>query len=132
MKKIILFAALLCAFSISGIIFTGCGNKQNTSIIKKEKYAEVLNQVDTFVYELDKNYDHYDLYGKHKKDVSSDNKSFSVTPMGRVIIVKVNDVVPDSYYNDVKDNIKKKYENDNRVNDVFINNGGTITIDCRN
>lgn len=126
-----LVALMLCMVSIMCII--GCENKINKKdIVVKEKYTDVTKQVEFFVNELDKVYEHYDAYGRHKTDVFSEGKCFSITPIGRLIIVKINDVVPDTYYIDVKDKIKEKYKNDKRVNDVFINNGGTITIDCRN
>lgn len=51
--------------------------------------------------------------------------------MGRLIIVKKNSYATDVTYTDVKEALEKHYQNNYKVNDVYINNGGTVTIDCR-
>jgi len=53
-------------------------------------------------------------------------------PVGRLINVKILKVVSDDIYKDLKEDLKSHYKDDTRVNDVYINNGGTIMIDCRN
>lgn len=78
---------------------------------------------------LDVVYEHYDAFGS-KATETSDGK-FTVTPMGRLIIVKKNSYATDVTYTDVKEALENHYQNNYKVNDVYINNGGTVTIDCR-
>lgn len=52
-------------------------------------------------------------------------------PIGRLINVKILKVVSDEVYNDLMEDLKSHYNKDKRVNNVYINNSGTIIIDCR-
>ena len=47
-----------------------------------------------------------------------------------MIVVKKKSYVSNSY-NDICSALKTHYKNKPKVNEVYINNGGTITIDCR-
>lgn len=101
-------------------------------VVSKMKYTKVSDKVDYFVDQLTTTYEHYDAFGKHAETVYSEGKSFRISPMGRLIVVKVDEYVSDDYYEDVFKTLKAKFDGDSRVRDVFINDGGTITIDCRN
>ena len=52
--------------------------------------------------------------------------------MGRLIIVKIEEYVPDEKYESLRKSLEKRYKRDSRVNKVYINQGGTVVIDCRN
>lgn len=95
---------------------------------KKELYG----LTDSFVESLQTTYDSYGILGgeAHKK-LTSDGQ-YQVMPIGRLINVKILKVVSDDIYKDLKEDLKSHYKNDKRVNDVYINKGGTIMIDCRN
>jgi hypothetical protein len=71
------------------------------------------------------------LNGEEYKKITNDGK-YQVMPFRRLVNVKILDVVSDDVYEDLKEDLKGHYEDDNRVNEVYINNGGTIMIDCRN
>ena len=102
-------------------LFLGC------SPSKKELYKVT----DYFVESLETNYESYGLAGwKHTK--TTESGLYRVTPMGRLISVKILEVVENDMYEDLKEDLKSHYRNDKRVNDVYINQGGTIMIDCRN
>jgi hypothetical protein len=69
-------------------------------------------------------------------DVTDDTKqtkdgTFQVMPVGKLIIVKYLNAENNNKYEDLKSDLKSHYLNDNRVNDVYINQGGTVVIDCR-
>ena len=51
--------------------------------------------------------------------------------MGRLIIVKKNLTADDIPYEKLAEILKRHYKSNKKVNDVFVNNGGTVTIDCR-
>lgn len=53
-------------------------------------------------------------------------------PIGRLINVKILKAVTDDVYRDLEEDLESHYKNDRRVNNVYINNAGTIMIDCRN
>ncbi|PHR18259.1 MAG: hypothetical protein COA38_20130 [Fluviicola sp.] len=53
-------------------------------------------------------------------------------PTGRLIIVKYLNADNNNKYEDLKSDLKSHYSDDDQVNDVYINQGGTVVIDCRN
>ena len=57
---------------------------------------------------------------------------YTIMPMGRLINVKIEKSVEDKVYEDLRKDLEKHYHNDSRVNKVYINQGGTVMIDCRN
>jgi hypothetical protein len=104
------------------IILTSCSSSNK----------ELYSVTDTFVESFQKTYDSYGVFGgdDHKK-VTSDGQ-YQVMPVGRLINVKILKAVSDDVYLGLKDDLKNHYKNDKRVNDVYISNGGTVMIDCRN
>ncbi len=95
---------------------------------KKELYSIT----DSFVESLQTTYDSYGIFGGDEyKKVTSDGQ-YQVMPIGRLINVKILKFVTDDVYKDLQEDLKSHYKNDKRVNDVYVNNGGTIMIDCRN
>ena len=91
-------------------------------------YSALFAKTDYFIDMLDTVYEHYDALGKKAAD-SSDGR-FTVTPMGRMIIVKKKSSTSMTY-SEIENALKAHYKNNSKVNDVYKNNGGTITIDCR-
>tara|TARA_B110000046_G_scaffold176740_1_gene202731 strand:- start:459 stop:866 length:408 start_codon:yes stop_codon:yes gene_type:complete len=82
------------------------------------------------------------LSGKKYSKKTTDGK-YRVTPFGRLINVKILEVVEDGTvevfkhyikkykYEELRDDLTDHYEDDNRVIKVYINQGGTIMVDCR-
>ncbi len=93
-------------------------------------YHSLFVTCDYFIDMLDTVYEHYDAFGSKAKD-TSDGK-FTVTPMGRLIIVKKKTYDSSITYSSIESALESHYSGNRKVNDVFQNNGGTITIDCRN
>ena len=98
----------------------GCDNKK-----------ELYHQVDFFVEELDTHYAHYDMFGQHSTSVKSGTKTYTVTPLGRLINVKIEDFVPDEDYEKLRGSLEKHFQGDSRVRDVYICGAGTVMVDCR-
>lgn len=95
---------------------------------KKELYGIT----DSFVESLQTTYDSYGILGGKEHIKTTSDGQYQVMPVGRLINVKILKVVSDDVYKDLKEDLKNHYKADKRVNDVYINNGGTIMIDCRN
>ena len=68
--------------------------------------------------------------GGVKSSDSSDGK-YTVSIIGRLIIVKKN-YSSGATYSRIKEALEYHYKGNTKVKDVFLNNGGTVTIDCRN
>ena len=113
---------MCCVCSIS----TSCSK----DIEEKFFYISLFRKTDQFIDMLDTIYENYDFFGKKKKD-SSDGM-FTVTPIGRMIIVKKKIIAGNISYSELEDALKSHYINNFKVNDVYQNKGGTVTIDCRN
>lgn len=107
---------------VAVILFANC------SPSKKALYK----QTDAFVESLQTTYDHYGLFTVENNSKLTEDSLYRVTPVGRLIIVKINKGVDTEEYEDLKEDLKDHYEGDSRVNDVYINKKGTVVIDCRN
>lgn len=92
---------------------------------------ELYEITDSFVESLDTEFESYGIQGEKYSRKTTDGK-YRVMPIGRLINIKIMEVVKDQTYEELKDDLADHYENDKRVNKVYINNGGTIMIDCRN
>lgn len=112
---------------ISVVSMTSCSKDHDDDY--DSNYAALFAKTDYFIDMLDEVYEHYDAFGSEATE-TSDGK-FTVTPMGRLIIVKKNSYATDITYTDVKEALEEHYRNNRKVNEIYINNGGTITIDCR-
>ena len=93
--------------------------------------SNLYEHTDYFVDQLSTTYQSYGLQGLSEKKTTKDSK-YSVTPMGRLIIVKIEDYVSDDKYESLRKDLERHYKKDRRVNRVYINQGGTVVIDCRN
>jgi hypothetical protein len=114
MKKIIYFTIL--AFIVS------------CSPSKKELYGIT----DSFVESLQTTYDSYGILGGREYIKSTSDGLYQVMPVGRLINVKILKAVSNDAYKELEEDLENHYKNDKRVNNVYINNAGTIMIDCRN
>jgi hypothetical protein len=115
MKKIIIYSILL-------ITALGCSQS------KKDLY-EIT---DKFVLSLETTYESYGMLGGSKFSETTSDGLYTVTPIGRLINVKIQKVVSDKEYESLRKSLEKHYKNDSRVNKVYVNQGGTIMVDCRN
>lgn len=120
---------LLLTLLFLSSINSSCSKDPTYEEIIEEQYATVFKETDYFIDMLDKIYEHYDALGS-KSTKTSDGK-YTVTPMGRLIIVKINSVVDNKTYEELKKALETHYRNNPKVIDCFVNNGGTVTIDCR-
>lgn len=111
----------LIVLSLSLFLIVGCSQS------KKELY-EIT---DSFVESLNTTYESYGLFGGSHSRTTSDGL-YTVTPIGRLINVKIQKYVSNEEYEDLREDLEDHYEDDYRVKKVYINKGGTVIIDCRN
>jgi hypothetical protein len=114
MKKTIYF--LIVAFIVS------------CSPSKKELHGIA----DSFIDSLQTTYNSYGVLGGKEHIKTTSDGQYQVMPVGRLINVKILKVVNDDVYKNLVEDLKSHYKDDKRVNDVYLNNGGTVMIDCRN
>lgn len=100
-------------------------------LVSCESHTDLYKQTDYFVGQLSTSYQSYGLQGLSYKRYADGGK-YSITPMGRLIIVKIEKYAPDSEYDTLRRILEKHYKGDYRVNKVYINQGGTVVIDCGN
>lgn len=118
MKK----SKILFIFTFSLVmILTSCSERK-----------ELYQFTDVFVETLSTTKSSYSVFesGSDKK-ITSDNR-YQVMPSGRLIIVKFLDATDNKNYTELKEDLSDHYSGDKRVNEVYINQGGTVVIDCRN
>lgn len=116
MKKVIIFIISCLGFAL---------------MVSCSTHSNLYEQTDYFVEQLSSTYQSYGLQGLSEKRTTKDGK-YSVIPMGRLIIVKIEEYVPDDKYESLRKDLERHYKKDSRVNRVYINQGGTVVIDCRN
>lgn len=115
---------LLCSLAVA---VTSCSDDDDD--VEPQSFSALYAKTDHFVDMLDTVYESYDALGK-KATNTSDGK-FTVTPLGRLILVKKKASASDISYTQVQSALKNHYKNKSKVRDVFLNQGGTVTIDCR-
>lgn len=113
---------MLCGIALA---VASCGKEDTVP----QPFSALFAETDHFIGMLDTVYERYDAFGKKATD-TRDGK-FTVTPIGRLIIVKKKALASDITYSQVQAELEIHYKNERKVNDVFLNNGGTVTIDCR-
>lgn len=115
MKKVLLlFFTIACLFGCSG------------------STKELFQATDKFVESLDTTYESYGMLGGMDDAIITSDGLYKVTPIGRLINVRIEKFVEDEEYEKLRARLERHYKNDDRVNDVYINQGGTVMIDCRN
>ena len=115
MKKILVYF-------ISLIFVMGC------SPSKKELYEKT----DAFVQSLETTYESYGVFGGLNYAVTTSDGLYQISPIGRLINVKILKAVSKDEYEELREDLEDHYDGDARVNDVYISNAGTVMIDCRN
>lgn len=93
---------------------------------------ELFEITDEFVLSLDSAYRSYGAFGGLEYQKTTSDGLYTVFPMGRLINVKIEEYVESDVYEKLRKRLERHYKNDNRVNKIYINQGGTIMIDCRN
>lgn len=89
---------------------------------------DLYTRTDYFVNSL---YTTYESFGLMESSVYSNNDYYKITPIGRLINVRIEKDVNDNQYKKLLKQIKRHYKNNWKVKNVYICNGGTIIIDCR-
>lgn len=116
MKRILLLlTSVLCL-----CFFSSCNSR-----------GDLYDQTDYFVEKLSTTYQSYGLQGLSDKRFTKDHK-YGIAPMGRLIIVRFEEYATSDEYESLRKDLERHYKNDHRVNRVYINQGGTCVIDCRN
>jgi len=93
--------------------------------------SELYKITDSFVNSISIN-GSYGILEVSENTTQTKDGTFQVMPTGRLIIVKYLSADNNDKYEDLKSDLTSHYSNDKRVNDVYINQGGTVVIDCRN
>lgn len=118
MKSKDLFILLFAIVFMMGS--SSCSKDDDNEITE---YKALFYTTDKFVNDLG--------YSGSKADSeTTTDRKYIVSVLGRIIIVKKNSYTGPSY-REVRDALYSHHKSNSRVNDVFINQNGTVTIDCR-
>ncbi|CCG54161.1 Probable lipoprotein precursor [Flavobacterium indicum GPTSA100-9 = DSM 17447] len=93
--------------------------------------SELFKETDFFVESLYTTYESYGILGYSENAKTTSDGLYTITPIGRLINVKILKAVEKEEYEDLKEDLKNHYEGNTKVNDVYICKAGTIMIDCR-
>lgn len=103
-------------------IIIGCTQSSN---------KELFEKTDAFVQKLQTEYESYGLIGLNESVTTSDGH-YTITPIGRLINVKIKESASEKDYEDLKSTLESHYKDNKNVNKVYIAQAGTVMIDCRN
>lgn len=119
------FLRLFAVMLLVGVSLVSCTKTPVVDV----RFNSLFRTTDHFVDMLDSVYEHYDALGKKAQD-SSDGK-YTVTPIGRLIVVKKKSYGGDATYKEIAAALSAHYATERKVKKVFENESGTVTIDCR-
>lgn len=91
---------------------------------------ELYGVTDPLVKGLETTYESYGLIGVAKFQQESEH--YVAIPFGRMIGVNYTDKVKKINYDKLLKVLQRHYKGRKVVNNIFINEAGSITIDCRN
>jgi hypothetical protein len=94
--------------------------------------SELFKETDSFVESLQTTYESYGMLGGTEHIKTTSDGLYTITPIGRLINIKIQKVVENGEYEELIQNLKDHYEGNSKVNEVYICQAGTIMIDCRN
>lgn len=93
---------------------------------------ELFKETDAFVESLQAMHESYGLLTGTNHAKKTSDGLYTITPVGRLINVKIEKVVEKGEYEELQQDLKDHYEGNANVKDVYICGAGTIMIDCRN
>lgn len=108
--------------SVYLFLITGCSPSK----------SELFKETDSFVESLQTTYESYGILGGSEYAKTTSDGLYTITPVGRLINVKIQKVAESGEYEELKQDLKEHYEGYTKVDDVYICQAGTIMIDCRN
>lgn len=120
MKKFLFYAIMALTMISTCVTFSSCS-----------KDDDEVSSIDS---QLSSLYSKTDYYVKSSTGAGSSKTSdgkYIVTKIGKLVVVKKNTSSNSITYSELASALKNRYRNTYNVNDVFVNNGGTVTIDCR-
>ncbi|THF51817.1 ABC transporter [Flavobacterium supellecticarium] len=94
--------------------------------------SELFRETDSFVESLQTTYESYGILGGSEYAKTTSDGLYTITPVGRLINIKIQKVVENREYEELKQDLKAHYKCNTKVNDVYICQAGTVMIDCRN
>ena len=96
------------------------------------RHRELFEKTDNFVESLNSYVQSYGLLGGQEYTEYAENGYYRIMPMGRLINVRIEQEVSLSEYENLRQILESHYSGDSRVYQVYICEGGTVMIDCRN
>ena len=94
--------------------------------------SELFEITDSFVESLSSTYERYGILNSTDNTKTTKDGEYTITPIGRLINVKINKPVSSEDYENLEKSLQSHYKGNSNVNNVYISNAGTIMIDCRN
>ena len=94
--------------------------------------SELFKETDMFVESLQATYESYGLLTGTNHAKKTSDGLYTITPVGRLINIKIEKVVENGEYEELQQDLKDHYKGNSNVKDIYICGAGTIMIDCRN
>lgn len=117
------YVLTIVLFTLLIIGSVSCSSDDDNRSAPYSQFTALFNKTDYYVNKLK-------TYKSLVESEKTTDYKYTVSVIGRLITVKKNDYTGEPY-STIKDALKYHYRDNYSVNDVFLNNAGTITIDCR-
>ncbi len=96
------------------------------------RHQDLFEKTDYFVESLNTQYESYGLLGGERYTQYAEKGKYRIMPIGRLINVRIEQYASSKDYEELRKSLEKHYSHDPNVNRVYICEGGTVMIDCRN
>ena len=130
-----IFATIMVAITITFIAIVVKNSDKEINLpeinlpeISFNKYSNLYDLTDQAIHEVCMSTSIFDL----PPQKFTEDGNYQIIPIGRMVAVKI--LSEGHTYNDYESlmkNLKKHYKDNSVIHGIYINNGGTITIDCR-
>lgn len=121
MRKISFILLTLFTFVVINTTFTACNSDDDNP----------TSSIDSKLSSLYTKTDYYIQNSTGSGSSTTSDGQYLVTKIGKLVVVKKNTNSNTITYSQIASALKERYKNKYNVKDVFVNNGGTVTIDCR-
>ena len=96
------------------------------------RHRDLFEKTDYFVESLYTQYESYGLLGGERYTQYADDGKYRIMPVGRLINVRIEQYASTKDYEELRKTLERHYSGNTCVNGVYICEGGTVMIDCRN
>jgi hypothetical protein len=92
--------------------------------------SDLFEITEEFVISLYTTHEYYKGLASETNITYTKDSLYKITPIDRVVSIKIGDTYGGKEYEDLRDKFKEVYKDDKRVKDIYLDSMGNLIIDC--